>query len=215
MSISEEFKDQKINQILEDYIALDKEIKDIFSNLKQALEETPSRFDAVISAKLDQLIRDSVEIDSEIKEASEKIAHEAEKAKKYLNLTASETKEKLTADILDLIASLKSNQEKVIENYQKQIDEQHKLYKSAVSKVTPFSTSKAIAICTACTLFVSAGLSGAFWYVAQQQKEASLSFYANGYTDIQKLMEKSIKIAPASKQQELKNELEAINNRKQ
>ncbi|WP_410920956.1 hypothetical protein, partial [Pseudomonas aeruginosa] len=58
----------------------------------------------------------------------------------------------------------------------------NKLYEeklNSLSKaVKPFSTRTAIAICALCTLCLSAAFSGATWYVAQHEKEASLRFYA-------------------------------------
>jgi uncharacterized protein YdcH (DUF465 family) len=102
-SFSEEFKDQKINQMLEDYIALDNEMKKTFATLVQAIEDTPARFDSVISKKLDQLISDSLKIDQEIKEATTGIAEEKTKNIAELQEEALKAKQKLN-DIIDLLA---------------------------------------------------------------------------------------------------------------
>ncbi|EIC7001463.1 TPA: hypothetical protein P4F40_005269, partial [Escherichia coli] len=50
-SISEEFKDQKINDLLEDYIALEKQIEKTANLIINAIDETPARLDAVLSDK--------------------------------------------------------------------------------------------------------------------------------------------------------------------
>ena len=171
-SFSEEFKDQKINQMLEDYIALDNEMKKTFATLVQAIEDTPARFDSVISKKLDQLISNSLKIDQEIKEATTGIAEEKTKNIAELQEEALKAKQKLSNDIIDLLAVLKSNQEKSQENLIKNQENLQNVFNSHLEKMAknaqPFSKMAAIAICAACTLFVTAGLSGAFLFLIYQ-----------------------------------------------
>ena len=74
----------------------------------------------------------------------------------------------------------------------------------------------AIAICAACTLFVTAGLSGAFWYVTNQSKvqmEENMKFAASGFFDMQDLTEKVITQLPPAQQAKFKKELDSINKR--
>lgn len=219
-SFSEEFKDQKINQMLEDYIALDNEIKKAFASLVQAIEDTPARFDGVISKKLDQLIRDSLEIDREIKEATTGISEEKTKNILEIQEEAIKTKQKLTDDIIALLATLKHNQEKSQEGLIKNQEKLQSVFNDHLEKMAknaqPFSKKTAIAICAACTLFVTAGLSGAFWYVTNQSKvqmEENMKFAASGFFDMQDLTEKVITQLPPAQQAKFKKELDSINKR--
>lgn len=194
-SISEEFKDQKVNDLLEDYIALGQKIEEVQSSIITVIQETPSRIDGVLSEKLSQIIQSSFEINQEI-----------EKEKAEIKETGTATKEKLTNEIIDLISSLKSSQEKTQQTYQKQLD-------SVARAAKPFSTSKAVTICATCTLFISAAFSGAFWYVAQSQKEQDLRFYASGYTDLLELTQDTIKRLPKDQQNVAQAKLATIENR--
>lgn len=194
-SISEEFKDQKVNDLLEDYIALGQKIDEIHNAIIVVIQETPSRIDGVLSEKLSQIIQSGFEINQEI-----------EKEKVEIKETGVATKEKLTNEIIDLISSLKSSQEKTHQTYQKQLD-------SVARAAKPFSTPKAIAICAACTLFISAAFSGAFWYVAQSQKEQDLRFYASGYTDLLDLTQDTIKRLPKDQQNVAQAKLATIESR--
>ncbi|EFI4715969.1 hypothetical protein JJL91_004372 [Salmonella enterica] len=194
-SLSEEFKDQKVNDLLEDYIALGKKIEEVHTTIIDVINETPARFDGVLSEKLSHIIQSSFEINQAI-----------EKEKFEIKETGATTKEKLTNEITALISSLKANQEQTNQTYQKQLD-------SVARAAKPFSTSKAIAICAACTLFISAAFSGAFWYVAQSQKEQDLRFYASGYTDLLELTQDTIKRLPKDQQNVAQAKLATIENR--
>ena len=220
-SFSEEFKGQKINQMLEDYIALDNEMKKTFATLVQAIEDTPARFDSVISKKLDQLISNSLKIDQEIKEATTGIAEEKTKNIAELQEEALKAKQKLSNDIIDLLAVLKSNQEKSQENLIKNQENLQNVFNSHLEKMAknaqPFSKMAAIAICAACTLFVTAGLSGAFWYVNNQSKaqmEENMNFAASGFLAMQDLTQETIKQLPAAQQAKYKKKLDDINKMK-
>ncbi|EDW8942667.1 hypothetical protein A4O59_004294 [Salmonella enterica subsp. enterica] len=194
-SFTEEFKDQKINDLLEDYIALEKEMKKSFNAIESAINETPQRFDAVISEKIKTLINSAQDINKEILDEKLEIKE-----------IGSTVKEKLSSDILDLMSSLKSAQEKNNQTYIKQLE-------SISNASKPFSASKVIAICAVCTIFLSAAFSGAFWYVAQSQKEQELQFYASGYTDMQKLTKETIALLPKEQQKIATAKLETLENR--
>lgn len=194
-SISEEFKDQKINDLLEDYIALGNKIEEVHNSIIAVIKETPSRIDGVLSEKISLIIQSSYEITQEI-----------EKEKIEIKETGVAAKEKLTNEIIDLISSLKISQEKTHQTYQKQLD-------SVARAAKPFSTSKTIAICAACTIFLSAAFSGAFWYVAQSQKEQDLRFYASGYTDLLDLTQSTIKQLPKDQQRVAQTKLATIESR--
>jgi uncharacterized membrane protein len=86
-----------------------------------------------------------------------------------------------------------------------------------VDSVKPFSKMAAIAICAACTLFVTAGLSGAFWYVNNQSKaqmEENMNFAASGFLAMQDLTQETIKQLPAAQQAKYKKKLDDINKMK-
>ncbi|HAM9988404.1 TPA: hypothetical protein ID637_005068, partial [Escherichia coli] len=76
-----------------------------------------------------------------------------------------------------------------------------------------FSKSTAIALCVACTIGISAAFSGAFWYVAQSQKEQALQFYASGYMDMQKLTKETISLLPKEQQKIATAKLNALESR--
>lgn len=194
-SLSEEFKDQKINDLLEDYIELGNKVEEVHKSIIDAINETPARLDGILSEKLSHIIQSSFEINQAI-----------EKEKFEIKETGATTKEKLTSEITALISSLKSSQEQTNQSYQKQLD-------SVARAAKPFSTSKAIAICAACTIFISAAFSGAFWYVAQSQKEQDLRFYASGYTDLLDLTHSTIKQLPKDQQSVAQAKLATIESR--
>ncbi|MGF7868959.1 hypothetical protein AAGM77_27585, partial [Klebsiella pneumoniae] len=77
-----------------------------------------------------------------------------------------------------------------------------------------YTSRTAIAICALCTLCLSAAFSGATWYVAQHEKEASLRFYARAFLDMKKITEESMRKLPKSDQQNIKLKLEEIDSRK-
>lgn len=63
-NISEEFKDEKINQILEDYIALDNQINGVFSTIKQAMNDIPAQLSEAVSglpAQLDNKLQERID----------------------------------------------------------------------------------------------------------------------------------------------------------
>ncbi|MFP0167208.1 hypothetical protein ACJHYQ_18645, partial [Escherichia sp. WS1088] len=109
--------------------------------------------------------------------------------------------------IRELISGIKRNQEKNNKLYEEKLN-------SLSKAVKPFSTRTAIAICALCTLCLSAAFSGATWYVAQHEKEASLRFYARAFLDMKKITEESMRKLPKSDQQNIKLKLEEIDSRK-
>ncbi|EHL1455649.1 hypothetical protein LJK53_RS26840, partial [Escherichia coli] len=107
---------------------------------------------------------------------------------------------------IDIISLLRKNQEELNNSYKKSIAEFSKNTK-------PFSKSTAIALCVACTIGISAAFSGAFWYVAQSQKEQALQFYASGYMDMQKLTKETISLLPKEQQKIATAKLNALESR--
>ena len=195
-SISEEFKDQKINDLLEDYIALEKQIEKTANLIINAIDETPARLDAVLSDKVNKIIQSSIDINKDINIA-----------KSDIRQISNECQSEITKQAINTFSGIKQNFDQIASDHKKQLEI---LTKSA----KPFSTKVAITICALCTLCLSASFSGAIWYVAQHEKETSLRFYAKAYIDMKKITESAIYQLPKSEQQKLKNKLNEIDSRK-
>ncbi|EBV1596337.1 hypothetical protein DN006_22600 [Salmonella enterica subsp. enterica serovar Java] len=195
-SISEEFKDQKINDLLEDYIALEKQIEKTANLIINAIDETPARLDAVLSDKVNKIIQSSIDINKDINIA-----------KSDIRQISNECQSEITKQAINTFSGIKQNFDQIASDHKKQLET---LTKSA----KPFSIKTAIAICALCTLCLSATFSGATWYVAQHEKEASLRFYARAFLDMKKITEESMRKLPKSDQQNIKLKLEEIDSRK-
>ncbi|EAQ9863299.1 hypothetical protein EAU81_20505 [Salmonella enterica] len=195
-SISEEFKDQKINDLLEDYIALEKQIEKTANLIINAIDETPARLDAVLSDKVNKIIQSSIDISKDINIA-----------KSDIRQISDECQSEITKQAINTFSGIKQNFDQIASDHKKQLEI---LTKSA----KPFSIKTAIAICALCTLCLSAAFSGATWYVAQHEKEASLRFYARAFLDMKKITEESMRKLPKSDQQNIKLKLDEIDSRK-
>ena len=195
-SISEEFKDQKINDLLEDYIALEKQIEKTANLIINAIDETPARLDAVLSDKVNKIIQSSIDINKDINIA-----------KSDIRQISDECQSEITKQAINTFSGIKKNFDQIASDHKKQLEI---LTKSA----KPFSIKTAIAICALCTLCLSAAFSGATWYVAQHEKEASLRFYARAFLDMKKITEESMRKLPKSDQQNIKLKLDEIDSRK-
>ncbi|MDF8877043.1 hypothetical protein OU617_16530 [Escherichia coli] len=195
-SISEEFKDQKINDLLEDYIALEKQIEKTANLIINAIDETPARLDAVLSDKVNKIIQSSIDINKDINIA-----------KIDIRQISNECQSEITKQAINTFSGIKQNFDQIASDHKKQLEI---LTKSA----KPFSIKTAIAICALCTLCLSAAFSGATWYVAQHEKEASLRFYARAFLDMKKITEESMRKLPKSDQQNIKLKLDEIDSRK-
>lgn len=195
-SISEEFKDQKINDLLEDYIALEKQIEKTANLIINAIDETPARLDAVLSDKVNKIIQSSIDINKDINIA-----------KSDIRQISNECQSEITKQAINTFSGIKQNFDQIASDHKKQLEI---LTKSA----KPFSIKTAIAICALCTLCLSVAFSGATWYVAQHEKEASLRFYARAFLDMKKITEESMRKLPKSDQQNIKLKLDEIDSRK-
>ncbi|HFJ3876576.1 TPA: hypothetical protein ACGUEB_004423 [Salmonella enterica] len=195
-SISEEFKDQKINDLLEDYIALEKQIEKTANLIINAIDETPARLDAVLSDKVNKIIQSSIDINKDINIA-----------KSDIRQISNECQSEIIKQAINTFSGIKQNFDQIASDHKKQLEI---LTKSA----KPFSIKTAIAICALCTLCLSAAFSGATWYVAQHEKEASLRFYARAFLDMKKITEESMRKLPKSDQQNIKLKLDEIDSRK-
>lgn len=171
-----------------------------FTALSEGFRQVVSSVENDYIQRFKNIVETCGDLDNEIKE-------KVEEGKNDLKETSVEVKEKLTDDIIELISGIKRNQEKNNKLYEEKL-------KSLSKAVKPFSTRTAIAICALCTLCLSAAFSGATWYVAQHEKEASLRFYARAFLDMKKITEESMRKLPKSDQQNIKLKLEEIDSRK-
>ncbi|WP_309446207.1 hypothetical protein [Escherichia coli] len=171
-----------------------------FTALSEGFRQVVSSVENDYIQRFKNIVETCGDLDNEIKE-------KVEEGKNDLKETSVEVKEKLTDDIIELISGIKRNQEKNNKLYEEKL-------KSLSKAVKPFSTRTAIAICALCTLCLSAAFSGATWYVAQHEKEASLRFYARAFLDMKKITEESMRKLPKSDQQNIKLKLDEIDSRK-
>ncbi|HCT6369279.1 TPA: hypothetical protein OT497_004465 [Escherichia coli] len=174
-------------------------LKDDFTTLADAFKNVLSSLEEENIQRFRKIVDTCGDLDNEIKEA-------IEHGKNEINNTAVLAKEKLNNEIIDIISLLRKNQEELNNSYKKSIAEFSKNTKS-------FSKSTAITLCVACTIGISAAFSGAFWYVAQSQKEQALQFYASGYMDMQKLTKETISLLPKEQQKIATAKLNALESR--
>ncbi|EPE7671801.1 hypothetical protein ACSOPJ_005014 [Escherichia coli] len=174
-------------------------LKDDFTTLADAFKNVLSSLEEENIQRFRKIVDTCGDLDNEIKEA-------IEHGKNEINETAVLAKEKLNNEIIDIISLLRKNQEELNNSYNKSIAEFSKNTK-------PFSKSTAIALCVVCTIGISAAFSGAFWYVAQSQKEQALQFYASGYMDMQKLTKETISLLPKEQQKIATAKLNALESR--
>ena len=180
------------------FISLSEGFRHILTSLEQ---ENLQRFKEVIAS--------CGNVEKEIQETVEKGKHELDEHKKSVSQVVNDS-------LFELVSSFKRSHEKATEAHQKHLIELTSAYKKNIDGVKPFSKMAAIAICAACTLFVTAGLSGAFWYVNNQSKaqmEENMNFAASGFFAMQDLTKKVITQLPPAQQAKFKKELDSINKR--
>ncbi len=196
--LNSELQKQQSKLLESNFISLSEGFRHILTSLEQ---ENLQRFKEVIAS--------CGNVEKEIQETVEKGKHELDEHKKSVSQVVNDS-------LFELVSSFKRSHEKATEAHQKHLIELTSAYKKNIDGVKPFSKMAAIAICAACTLFVTAGLSGAFWYVTNQSKvqmEENMKFAASGFFDMQDLTEKVITQLPPAQQAKFKKELDSINKR--
>ncbi len=196
--LNSELQKQQSKLLESNFISLSEGFRHILTSLEQ---ENLQRFKEVIAS--------CGNVEKEIQETVEKGKHELDEHKKSVSQVVNDS-------LFELVSSFKRSHEKATEAHQKHLIELTSAYKKNIDGVKPFSKMAAIAICAACTLFVTAGLSGAFWYVTNQSKvqmEENMKFAASGFFDMQELTEKVITQLPPAQQAKFKKELDSINKR--
>ena len=196
--LNSELQKQQSKLLESNFISLSEGFRHILTSLEQ---ENLQRFKEVIAS--------CGNVEKEIQETVEKGKHELDEHKKSVSQVANDS-------LFELVSSFKRSHEKATEAHQKHLIELTSAYKKNIDGVKPFSKMAAIAICAACTLFVTAGLSGAFWYVNNQSKaqmEENMNFAASGFFAMQDLTKKVITQLPPAQQAKFKKELDSINKR--
>ena len=196
--LNSELQKQQSKLLESNFISLSEGFRHILTSLEQ---ENLQRFKEVIAS--------CGNVEKEIQETVEKGKHELDEHKNSVSQVVNDS-------LFELVSSFKRSHEKATEAHQKHLIELTSAYKKNIDGVKPFSKMAAIAICAACTLFVTAGLSGAFWYVTNQSKvqmEENMKFAASGFFDMQDLTEKVITQLPPAQQAKFKKELDSINKR--
>ena len=196
--LNSELQKQQSKLLESNFISLSEGFRHILTSLEQ---ENLQRFKEVIAS--------CGNVEKEIQETVEKGKHELDEHKKSVSQVVNDS-------LFELVSSFKRSHEKATEAHQKHLIELTSAYKKNIDGVKPFSKMAAIAICAACTLFVTAGLSGAFWYVTNQSKvqmEENMKFAASGFFDMQDLTEKVITQLPPAQQAKFIKELDSINKR--
>ena len=110
-SISEEFKDQKINDLLEDYIALEKQIEKTANLIINAIDETPARLDAVLSDKVNKIIQSSIDINKDINIA-----------KSDIRQISNECQSEITKQAINTFSGIKQNFDQIASDHKKQLE---------------------------------------------------------------------------------------------
>ena len=197
--LNSELQKQQSKLLESNFISLSEGFRHILTSLEQ---ENLQRFKEVIAS--------CGNVEKEIQETVEKGKHELDEHKKSVSQVVNDS-------LFELVSSFKRSHEKATEAHQKHLIELTSAYKKNIDGVKPFSKMAAIAICAACTLFVTAGLSGAFWYVTNQSKvqmEENMKFAASGFLAMQDLTQETIKQLPAAQQAKYKKKLDDINKMK-
>lgn len=197
--LNSELQKQQSKLLESNFISLSEGFRHILTSLEQ---ENLQRFKEVIAS--------CGNVEKEIQETVEKGKHELDEHKKSVSQVVNDS-------LFELVSSFKRSHEKATEAHQKHLIELTSAYKKNIDGVKPFSKMAAIAICAACTLFVTAGLSGAFWYVNNQSKaqmEENMNFAASGFLAMQDLTQETIKQLPAAQQAKYKKKLDDINKMK-
>ena len=197
--LNSELQKQQSKLLESNFISLSEGFRHILTSLEQ---ENLQRFKEVIAS--------CGNVEKEIQETVEKGKHELDEHKKSVSQVVNDS-------LFELVSSFKRSHEKATEAHQKHLIELTSAYKKNIDGVKPFSKMAAIAICAACTLFVTAGLSGAFWYVNNQSKaqmEENMNFAASGFFAMQDLTKETINQLPPAQQAKYKKKLDDINKMK-
>ncbi|NDO80928.1 hypothetical protein CJP72_09155 [Citrobacter sp. NCU1] len=176
-SISEDFKDAKINLMIEDLLNLEKEIANYKAALIEAIGEVPAALEAVVTLKLKQLLEVGKDLEKNINDAKNEIVD-----------LKDTTKHEITKHFSLVLADLKSEVKSLSETY-----------KSEAKKTKPLSTTKIVGLCLVSVLLLTSVCSGAIYYALSVQHKTELDRYGSGILELSDLTDEVIKQLPKDK----------------
>lgn len=187
-SISEEFKDAKINAMIEDLLVLEKETENFKEAIIRAISEVPAALELVVTEKLKELIKVGEELEENISETKKEIIDLKESAKheitKHFSLVLS-----------DLKSELKSLSD---------------TYKNEAKKTKPLSTTKVAGLGFASVLFLTSVCTGAVYYALSVQHKSEMDNFGSGIVELSELTENVIQQLPKDKKLEAESRYKKI-----
>lgn len=212
-ALSEELKDIKIQQILEDYIALQQEINDIPEKIKEALQRTDEsieRLPEFLTNHTNQLSEAFREvIDSSGEQLIQRVNHIVEacqEVEKEINSSVEYGKTEVSKHILGLMSAVKSDFSEMTDTYQKNLN-------NMIKQNKPFSFSKAIAVCALSVVLISSAICGGVIYGMNEHFDSRINFYGSAYHDLHEAAQKSARFLPKNEQEELRQKIKNIDAR--
>ncbi|EGH9360853.1 hypothetical protein IFG57_004015 [Salmonella enterica] len=187
-SISEDFKDAKINLMLEDLLKLEKEILVFRDALIAAISEVPGALDEAVTIKLKSLLKAGEELESNIEESKKNIIELQESAK-----------HEITKHFALVLADLKGDLKKLSESYHTEI-----------KKTKPVSISKIALIIIVFSLVLSSVCSGSLYYILSSKYQTDLKSYGNGIVELSELTDEVISQLPKDKKDVAKQKYKYI-----
>ncbi|MGL5290018.1 MAG: hypothetical protein ACRC9N_11160 [Aeromonas sp.] len=230
MSISEEFKDQKVNALLEDYISLEKQINAIANKVIDTLETCDTRIldaitlgasktkeesDVIIAAfatSIDNAVSKGKENAGDIGKSISELHEEAEEFKKTLDESIKDTcafvSGKLNTQIDSEVARMEEAKTKLNEGIATAIGAMREEFKKHVIASRPISNNKFYGLCVAAVIFIT-GLStvGMSFYAM-----AELNTVVRSSKQLMEFTKDTIKELPAKQRDHATKELDRIMN---
>ncbi|MGK3116059.1 hypothetical protein [Candidatus Pantoea formicae] len=212
-ALSEELKDLKIQQILEDYIALQKEIGEIPEKLKAALEKTDSSIEKLPeylsshTSNLSEAFREVIDSSGEqLTERFHSIVEACQDVEKEINDTVDSGKNEFSKHMIGLTSTVKSDFKDMTDNYQSHIN-------SLIKQNKPFSFGKAISICVLSVVVISTVVCGSVIYASNEHFTSRLNFYGSAYHDLHQAAENAAKSLPKGERELLLQKMKSIDDR--
>jgi hypothetical protein len=186
--ITEDFKDQKINSMIEDLLILEKEIINVKEAIVSAISEVPDALDSCINEKLREIFTVGEEIEKDF------IEH-----KTTLDGIKENAKHEITKHFSLAFGDLKNDLKSLTDTY-----------KQEIKKTKPISTSKVIAYCFTAVLGLSAICSGSAYFILEARHESELAKFGTGMVELSNLTEKAINLIPKNQQQDFKQKYDNV-----
>ena len=192
-SITEEFKDAKINAMIEDLLILEKEISNARDGIIGAIKEVPESLDSTLTAKLNNIIEASNALDKEIDDSKSEIATLKESAK-----------HEISKHVGNAFSDVNNDLKNLTEKFSLEINNVTNTYKQEIKKSQPISTAKVFGCSIATVLLLTAVCTCAVYFVLSAQHKSELVRFGSGMNELSNFTEQTIKQLPP-KQQEIAN----------